>query len=275
MLGRMNRIDAMFTELRGRGGKALMPFVTAGDPSLAGTEAVLARMADAGAHVCELGIPFSDPIADGPVIQASMTHALTQGLRVQQVFDMVRRLRARGDGACAKLGLVAMVSYSIVHRLGPTPFVAAAQDAGLDGFIFPDLPVEESKPIRDAVAKAGLILSMLIAPTTPMQRAQQIAQASSGFVYVLARAGITGERSEIPSDLPQRLTALRAVCPLPMAVGFGISSPQQVKQVVSVADAAIVGSAIMRRIADWRSDPPQTVAENTAALVRDLATGLR
>lgn len=265
----MNRVDAIFESLRRRRAKALMPFVTAGDPDLATTEALLPVLEEAGASVCELGIPFSDPIADGPVVQASMTHALRRGVRPGQVLEMVTRVRPR-----LSMGLMAMISYSIVHRLKPGAFIKSAQEAGIDGFIFPDLPVEEADAIRDRVREAGLVCSFMIAPTTPIERAEKIAQASSGFVYVLARAGITGERSSLPADLAERIERLRGVTDLPIAVGFGISSAEMVRQVVAVADAAIVGSAIMRRVAAHRDDDRDAVIREVREFVRELAMGL-
>ena len=258
------RIHQIFADLRARQAKALMPFLTAGDPDLQTTEALIEAAERAGASVCEIGIPFSDPVADGPVIQASMTRALDAGLRVQQVFEMVRRVRPK-----VSLGLLAMVSYSIVHRFGLQQFVGAARDAGFDGFIFPDLPLEESADARQAVQEAGLILSMLIAPTTPIERAQEIAAASSGFVYVVSRSGITGAQSELPPELPDRLARLREVTDLPMAVGFGISSADQVRAVVSVADAAIVGSALV----DHLHQRAGAVGE-AEAFIRSLTEGL-
>lgn len=261
-----NRIDTIFKELRGRDAKALMPFVTAGDPDLSTTAGLLEAAQRAGASICEVGIPFSDPIADGPVIQASMSRALDAGVRVGRVFDTVAQVRPKVD-----LGLVAMVSYSIVHRMGLEAFVAQAKEAGFDGFIFPDLPLEESGPARQAVAEAGLILSMLIAPTTPIERAEQIAAASTGFVYVVSRPGITGARSELPPELPDRLTRLRQVTDLPMTVGFGISTADQVRQVVSVADAAIVGSALVERVAQAG---PDTAVADAEKMMAELVSGL-
>ena len=246
-----------------------MPYVTAGDPDVATTAAMLQGIEQAGASIVEIGIPFSDPIADGPIIQASMTYALDHGVRVEAVLEAIAAVRPK-----LGLGIVAMVSYSIVHRLGPAGFVRRAKQAGFDGFIFPDLPLEESGAIRDAVAAEGMILSMLIAPTTPDDRAERIAKASSGFVYVISRAGITGERRELPPELPDRLRRLRGVTDLPMAVGFGVSGPDQVRQVVSVADAAIVGSAIMRRVAEHREAGREAVVREVASFTRELATGL-
>jgi tryptophan synthase alpha chain len=260
------RIDNLFTDLKSRGGKALMPFLTAGDPDLDTTVALVEAAERAGASVCEIGIPFSDPIADGPVIQASMSRALDAGLKVEAVFEAIRRVRPR-----VGLGLVAMVSYSIVHRMGLEAFIQQAKDAGFDGFIFPDLPLEESGAARVAVAEAGLIMSLLIAPTTPIDRAQRIAAASSGFVYVVSRPGITGARTDLPPDLPDRLAKLRDVTDLPMAVGFGVSSAEQVRQVVSVADAGIVGSALVDHVHRHADQDPVAAGES---FMRGLAAGL-
>lgn len=265
----MNRIDQIFHDLRQARSKALMPFVTAGDPDLNTTALLLDAMQQAGASVVELGFPFSDPIADGPVIQDSMALALSRGVRPSGILEMVAANRARW-----KLGLVAMVSYSIVHKWGADRFVAQAAAVGIDGFIFPDLPLEESEPVRRLASQAGLIVSLLIAPHTPIERARQIAQASSGFVYLMARAGVTGERGELPVELADRISALRQVTDLPITVGFGISSPQQVKQVVQLADAAIVGSAIVRRIAQGRSLAANELASQIGGLTAELVQGL-
>ena len=269
MLGPMNRIDAIFQDLRGRGTKALMPFVTAGDPDVDTTAALLPALEQAGASVVELGIPFSDPVADGPVIEASMTRALDGGVRVRQVLDMVARVRPH-----VSLGLVAMVSYSIVHRLGPARFVQEATQAGIDGFIFPDLPVEEADTVAQPVRDAGAVMSMLIAPTTPIERAERIAKASSGFVYLVSRAGITGESKALPPELGERIERLRAATDLPVAVGFGISSREHVQQVVQVADAAIVGPAIVRRIGAYREAGRDALVEQVGAFTKELAAGL-
>lgn len=266
----MNRIDRIFNDLRGGGRTALMPYLTAGDPDVATTGRLIDAAADAGAAVCEVGIPFSDPVADGPVIEASMTHALAQGVTVAQVFETIAAARRRRPD----LGLVAMLSYSIVYRIGLEKFVDQAKGAGFDGFIFPDLPLEESAEAVEAVRDAGMILSMLIAPQTEDERVRRIAESCSGFVYVLSRAGITGERDKLPAELSQRVRHLRSVTKLPIAVGFGIASPQHVKDVTAVADAAIVGSAVMRRVAEHRGRGPDAVVEVAGAFIADLARGL-
>ncbi len=264
----MNRIDAIFDQLRQDGSKTLIPFLAAGDPDLPTTARLLTATQEAGVRVCEIGIPFSDPIADGPVIQASMTHALNQGVQPKAVLEMIAKLRPSLD-----MALVVMVSYSIVYRMGVDSFMAQSREAGVDGVILPDLPLEESAPARAAAAKQNLTFSLLIAPTTPTDRAQQIAKASTGFIYLLSRAGITGERAEIAQDLPQRVESLRKVTSLPIAVGFGVSDRQQVRQVVRTADAAIVGSAIMRRVAQCRDQGPDAVVDQVSRFVADLAQG--
>lgn len=259
-----HRIDAIFSDLRARDAKALMPFFTAGDPDL-GTTADLLRAADAaGAAVCEVGFPFSDPVADGPTIQASMQRALDGGVNVQGVFDTVRSVRDQ-----VSLGLVAMVSYSIVHRWGLERFVTQAAEAGFDGFIFPDLSLEAAGPARAAADAAGLTLSLLVAPTTPIDRAKKIAAACSGFVYVVARSGITGARAALPPELTDRLHALREVTDVPLAVGFGVSKPEHVRDVTTVADAAIVASALIDRMQG--ADQPLDTA---AAMLKELVGGL-
>ncbi|MCX5660141.1 MAG: tryptophan synthase subunit alpha [Planctomycetota bacterium] len=265
----MNRIDSIFADLRRRGAKALMPYLTVGDPDLATTRQLLPAIEKAGAAVCELGLPFSDPIADGPVIQASMNYALERGLRVRQILDAVSQDRPK-----LKMGLVAMGSYTLVHKVGPAQFVRDAKAAGIDGLIIPDLPLEESSALRDLAGAQGLIFSMLIAPTTPIERAEKIAKASSGFVYLLSRGGITGERTALPPDLGQRVQRLRQVTDLPITVGFGVSTAEQVGQVVGVADAAIVGSAIMRRVAEFREKGSPALVAEVGRFVGELASGL-
>jgi len=265
----MNRITQTFQHLHQRQAKALMPFVVAGDPDLATTARLLSVLDEAGCAVCELGFPFSDPIADGPVIQDSMAYALKHQVRPGDILDMVKQVRGK-----LKMALVAMVSYSIVHRLGPREFIANAAAAGMDGFIIPDLPVEESALVRKLIAEAGLTCSFLIAPTTSPERARMIAQACTGFVYVLARAGVTGESAELPADLCARLQELRQATDLPLAVGFGVSSAAQVRQVVAAADAVIVGSAIMRRVVEARAQGGEVVVEQVRRFIVELQSGL-
>ena len=268
----MNRITQIFARSSDVSGGTLMPFITAGHPDLATTAELLPALQRAGAGICEIGFPFSDPIADGPVIQASMTRALAGGVHPAQIFEMVQRLRDQ-----LEMGLLAMVSYSIVFRLGPETFVQQAAEAGFDGFIFPDLPLEEAGRMGRLVKDAGLISSLLIAPTTPPDRAEAIARASSGFIYLVARTGITGAREDIPRDLADRIGRLRKVTDLPIAVGFGIARRDQVQAVTSVADAAIVGSALVGRIDELAAEGKDAagIAAEAEKFVADLAGGLR
>ncbi len=246
----------------------LMPFITAGFPDLETTTRLIPAMERGGATICEIGLPFSDPIADGPVIAASMHDALERGLRLPDVLGMVRAVRPK---TC--MGLVAMVSWSIVERRGPQAFISECATAGFDGFIFPDLPLEESGEARALVQTAGLTCSLLIAPTTPAARAAQIAEACTGFVYLLARTGITGVRSDTP-EIESRVAALRAATNHPIACGFGMGSADAVRAVTQHADAAIVGSAIVKRLAEVRDAPIDESINTIESFVRELAGGL-
>ncbi|GJQ28466.1 MAG: tryptophan synthase alpha chain [Phycisphaerae bacterium] len=264
----MSRIDDIFADLRRDGRKALMPFVCAGHPRRGDTALLLPALERAGASVVEVGFPYTDPIADGPVIAQAMHGALRAGVTPRMVFEEVGSIRE-----WLKVGLVAMVSYSIVHGVGGAGrFVGMAKDAGFDGLIVPDLPLEESGEVRAAAAAAGLTMSMLIAPSTPVERAEALAKASTGFVYLLARAGITGDGSGIP-DVSGRVSRLRTFSPLPVAVGFGVSTPEQVRGVVRHADAAIVGSALVRRLTEAKTAGRDPIAE-AEGFVGSLAGGL-
>ena len=258
------RIDEIFAELRAEGRTALMPFVTAGYPSLETTAAVVPALEQAGAHIVELGIPYSDPIADGPVIAASMHEALLGGVTPRAVFDLVRQLRSQ-----TKLGLVAMVSNSIIQRMGPAQFVAEAAGAGFDGLIVPDIDIDSAEAIRKPAQDRAISFSLLIAPTTPEDRIGRITALCSGFVYLLARVGITGEREDVP-DLTARVQTVRRHTDLPITVGFGISKPQHVAAVTASADAAIVGSALVRRMGQAK-DPVAAAASFISELAGSLS----
>jgi tryptophan synthase alpha chain len=256
----MSRIDAAMRQCRAGKHPAVFPFICGGHPRAGATAELLPALARAGAPVIEVGIPFSDPIADGPVIAAAMHEALALGATPASVLDEIRSARGATEAA-----VVAMVSYSIVRRAGEEAYVAACAAAGVDGLIVPDLPLEESASLRAAAARAGLTCTLLIAPTTPPARAEEIARASTGFVYLIARAGITGERADLDTEaLARRIEHLRRITPLPLACGFGISTADQVRQVLAHADAAIVGSALVRRLSDagaQKRDLSATAAE--------------
>ncbi|MEM7621665.1 MAG: tryptophan synthase subunit alpha [Planctomycetota bacterium] len=261
-----NRIERIFAQKRADEHRALMPFLCGGYPTLASTPALISACSDAGGSIIEIGVPFSDPIADGPVIAAAMHEALTAGVTMEALFDRVAEARSTTEA-----GLVAMVSVSLVQGSGgPVAFAKLAAEAGFDGLIVPDAPVEESDRIRDAAATHGLTLSLLVAPTTPPKRVEAIAQACTGFVYLLARSGVTGERSDAP-DVSAAVSVLRSATELPIACGFGISTASQVRSVVEHADAAIVGSALVRRLGEPDAGDPADVG---GAFVSELAAGL-
>ena len=259
-----------FAALAKDGRKALAPFVTAGDPDLDTTLAVLEALDRAGAAICELGVPYSDPIADGPVIQASYTRALAAGFTLEKFFEMVRKATGR-----VKMPILAMVSYSIIYRRGIDRFVDDAAAAGLAGLVVPDLPLEESD-VLDATCKgANLALVRLVTPTTPPERAAEIARRSTGFLYCVSVAGVTGARTDLPEGLVERVTWLRTKTDVPVLVGFGVSTPEQVKLLSGVADGAIVGSALVRRVGELAAEGPEGVAKGVERYIADLVNAAR
>jgi tryptophan synthase alpha chain len=265
-----NRVVRAFAELRSAGRKTLVPFVTAGYPDLAATAAILKEFEARGVRVCELGVPFSDPVADGPVIQTSYTRALGAGVTVREVFDAVRAYRAEGGG----LALLAMVSYSIVFRRGPEQFLVAAARAGLDGLIVPDLPLDEAAGFEPLAASRGLANVLLVAPTTLPERRVEIAGHCTGFVYYVSVRGITGERDRLPEETIAGVAELRRHTDTPICVGFGVSRPEMVAAVCEAADGAIVGSAIVHRITDARDLPAEKLAARIGDFVAELLAPL-
>ena len=261
----MSAIDQLFVRLRGSGRKAFMPFITAGDPDLDFTAAVLRELANRGCHLAEVGIPYSDPIADGPVIQASYTRALEKKLQVSKILDAAQKL-----SPTLGMPLVMMVSYAIVHRHGIERFVEEAQKAGFAGAIVPDLLVEEAGSMSTICRKADFSLIQLVTPTTPRERAIRIANSSTGFLYYVSVTGITGERRELPPELIENVSWLRKQTQLPICIGFGISQPQHVKLLSPVADGLIVGSALVRRIAEAQIKPREQVLREVGELAAEL-----
>ena len=266
----MNRIEALFEQFSRHGRKALMPYITAGFPDLATTAALIEQMPQCGAAMLELGIPFSDPIADGPVIQGSFTQALAKGLKSKQIFKMLTDVRKR-----VEIPIAVMVSFSIVNRLGPEEYVNCCRDAGVDGLIIPDLPLEEAQPTASLIQQAGLSSIMLVAPTTPIDRQDRIAGMSSGFIYYISLTGITGEREQLPAELVDNVARLKKVSGgKPVCVGFGISSPAQVAMVSKVADGVIIGSAIIRRISEAENTGLDGIVAKVSEYTRSLAQAL-
>ncbi len=246
-----------------------MPFLAAGDPDIATTGRVIRELAAAGADLIEVGFPYSDPIADGPVIQSSYTRALNKHLKLKDIFDGITAVSGQVD--CP---LVAMVSYAIIFRTGTDSFVKRAREAGFSGLIVPDLPGDEAHEFAALVARHGMDLIQLVAPTTPADRAARILQNATGFVYCIAVAGTTGAREILAPQLADMLKSLRSQTTLPLAVGFGISRPEQVEQLRGLADGVIVGSAIVRHLEALSLDPAKTddalrqLAEYAASIAR-------
>lgn len=265
----MSRIDQLFSDLRRQKRKAFMPFVTAGDPDLAFTGDVIRELDRRGSTLCEVGIPYSDPIADGPVIQASYTRALGHKVKVPAILDMLRGLSGQ-----VKMPLVTMVSYAIVLRYGLARFVADAQRAGVAGAIVPDLLVEEADELAAICQAADFSLVQLVTPTTPRERAVRIARASTGFLYYVSVTGITGERTTLPPTLVDNVAWLRTQTDLPICIGFGISRPEHVKVLAPVADGLIVGSAIVRQVAEAASKPRQAVLAEVGCYSASLLAAL-
>jgi tryptophan synthase alpha chain len=263
-------IGDTFGLLRQKRQIAFMPFVPAGYPDLQTTAALLPALERAGANIIEVGIPFSDPIADGPTIQAAFTAALAKKLKLADVFGTIRAARPT-----VSIPLVAMVSYSIVFRYGVERFAQTAKECGFDGLILPDLPPPEAEAICAKVQSAGLDTILLVAPTTTEARRREIARLSSGFLYYLSVTGITGERDQLPPDLAANVSNLKSLTERPVCVGFGVSTAQHVAQLASVADGAIVGSAIVKRITQHKGAGATSIAEHVSAYCKALVEDVR
>jgi tryptophan synthase alpha chain len=270
----MNPIDELFRRLRAQGRKAFIPFLTAGDPDLSVTGMALRELVVRGASLVEIGFPYTDPIADGPVIQASYTRALARGVRIDQVFSWASDLAGSASWRERGAPLVGMVSYSLVHRCGPEAFVSGAQAAGFSGAIIPDLPIEEAAPLARLAAERDFKLIQLVTPTTPRDRALRIAETASGFLYCVSVTGITGERDRIPTELLDQLHWLRSKTSLPLCVGFGISKPEQVRMLRDAVDGVIVGSALVRVLEEADRRPIDQVLNEIGSLAQSLADAL-
>jgi len=264
----MSRLDTTFARLRARGARALVAYVTAGDPSLADTRRLVIEAERRGADVIELGVPFSDPIAEGPVIQRAMNRALTAGATMARVLETVATMRAE-----VSVPLVLLTYYNPVLAFGLKAFARAAAEAGVDGAIVADLPPEEAGPLAAEAEPTGLDLIHLVAPTSTPPRVRLIARRSRGFIYVVSVTGVTGERQEIPSDLAAQVRTLRLLTTKPVCVGFGISTPAQAAAIGRLADGAIVGSAIVRMIEERAGS--RTLVEDVGNFIAELKAGLK
>ncbi len=265
-----NSIDSLFAKLRADKRKALMPFTTAGDPDLEFTAELIHEFAARGAHVCEVGIPYSDPIADGPVIQASYTRALAKKIKLAQIFDALGHVAPK-----LSMPVVTMISYAIVYRHGLAAYLRDAKKAGVAGAIVPDLPVEESADLAKECRAADFSLIQLVTPTTPRERAIRIAETSTGFLYYVSVTGITGERTQLPPDLVENVSWVRQRTQLPICIGFGIGTADNVRTLAPVADGLIVGSAIVRRVAQCETKSKKEVLADVGNFVGELLAAMQ
>ncbi|MCR5156299.1 MAG: tryptophan synthase subunit alpha [Butyrivibrio sp.] len=245
--------------------KAFIAFITCGDPDLETTIEVVKEAAANGADLIELGIPFSDPTAEGPTIQGANLRALTGGVTTDKIFDMVKKLRKD-----VTIPMVFMTYANVVFSYGAEKFIKTCSEIGIDGLILPDLPYEEKEEFHPVCAKYGVDLVSLIAPTSE-NRIAQIARDAEGFIYVVSSLGVTGTRSEIKTDLESIVKAIRASSKVPCAIGFGISKPEQAKKMADISDGAIVGSAIIKIIEKYGKDSPRYVGEYVKSMKEAIA----
>ncbi|MFQ5877613.1 MAG: tryptophan synthase subunit alpha [Acidobacteriota bacterium] len=258
------RLAAAFARATAEGRPALIPYITAGDPDLESTADLVRALARGGADVVELGVPFSDPIADGPVNQRAAERALRNGVSLRSVLAVAARLRREGTPP-----IVLFTYYNPIHRMGLEAFARAAAEAGVDGVLVTDLPPEEAGDLQAHLEPAGVALIFLLAPTSTPERVETACRRGRGFLYFISRTGVTGARDELPRELEEQVGAVRARSRLPVAVGFGISSREQVRAVSRFADGAVVGSALVGLVE--RAGPAPDRAARVEAFCRELS----
>lgn len=261
------RLETTFERLRKNRQKALIAYMMAGDPGLAETEQLVLALEQAGADIIELGVPFSDPIADGPVIQQAAERALKNGTSLRKILASVTSLRQRTN-----IPIILMLYYNSIHAMGCEEFCNAAKVAGVDGVIVPDMPPDEAGPLKVPADAAGLSLIFLLAPTSTGDRRKLVAKESHGFVYYVSLTGITGAKLNNVEDIQQNIGKLRKVSAAPVAVGFGVATPEDAARVSKMADGVIVGSAIVSRIASHQQDP--AMVGHVAEFVRSLKAAM-
>jgi tryptophan synthase alpha chain len=266
------RISKRFAELRASGELGIIAYITAGDPSLDATLKFVLALAEAGADVIELGIPFSDPLADGPTIQRASERALKAGTTLASVIDLVRRVRESKSSA-SEVPLILFGYYNPIFQMGVEKFAAAASSAGADGVLVTDLTPEESADYRRILSAHNLDTVFLGAPTSTDERLTTIAAVTSGFLYLISRTGVTGAKDTLPDELPTLVRRARAITNLPIAVGFGISLPGHVSVLGGLADAAVIGSALVTEIEN--ADSVEAAAAALAARIRPLKQAAR
>lgn len=264
----MNRIEQRFARLKQQGQKGLVVYIGAGDPNLEATRELALAFDRAGVDVLELGVPFSDPLADGLVNQLAAQRGLDSGTTPPKVLDTVASIRKQSE-----LPLVLYIYYNLIHRHGVKRFITEAAQAGVDGLLVLDLPPEESENYEQLMRQTGLCNIYLIAPTTPEARIEIIARRAAGFIYYVSREGVTGMQAKVSDTIAAMTGKIRAHTPLPIAVGFGISNPAQARQAAAHAEAVVVGSAVVNLIAQHGSSP--ALLDKVPAFVKSLADALK
>jgi tryptophan synthase alpha chain len=264
----MNRIVERFANLKRAGKKALIVYYGAGDPDLAATRKLALAFDKAGADVLEFGVPFSDPLADGLVNQLAAQRGLESGTTPPKVLETVASIRRE-----SQVPIVLYIYFNLIHKIGMERFIADAAKAGVDGLLVLDLPPEESENYEALMAKSGLCQIYLVAPTTPDDRMALIVKRAAGFVYYISREGVTGMQQKVAANLAEQVLKIRAHTSLPIAVGFGVSNPEQAKLVAQTADGAVVGSAIVNQIAQHGKSPD--LVNKVSAFVKSLADGVK
>ena len=260
----MNRIQTAFERLQAKNEKALIPYIMAGDPNLAVTETLVLELEQSGADLIELGVPFSDPIADGPVIQQAADRALRSGTSLQSILDLVHTLRSK-----TQIPLILMTYYNTIMAMGEEEFCSQCVKAGVDGVIVPDMPPEESDLLCQASRNyGGPVVVFLLAPTSTKRRQQDVINRTQGFIYYVSLTGITGAQISDMKHVEQNVQKIQKSSKKPVAVGFGISTPQQVNEVSQFADGVIIGSALVRHVGAYQDGPD--ALENIRKFVADL-----
>ncbi len=263
----MNRIDKKFFQLKETGCKAVVPYVCAGDPNLGTTEEIIIAMAEHGADVIEVGVPFSDPMADGPSIQHACQRAIDAGVTLSKIFEMIKRIREKTD-----VPIVLFSYYNILFNGGFEKNVKTAKEIGIDGILVVDVPFEEYDEIEPVLNDNDIHLIRLVAPTTDGKRLEKILKDAAGFVYCITVKGVTGTRTELPMDLKDRLTKIKKLSPAPIVAGFGISSGEMAKPIAKHCDGIVVGSAFVNRIAN--SSSKEKAVESCLELLQSLREGV-
>lgn len=262
-----SRLDDTFAALRSRRRPALIAYIMAGDPTLQDTERLVVELELAGADIVELGVPFSDPIADGPVIQQAAERALRGGASLRKILALVKTLRSK-----TSIPIVLMAYYNTIHAFGPERFCREAVHVGVDGVIVPDMPPDEAGPLEEPAAASGLALIFLLAPTSTTERRSYVVRRSRGFVYYVSITGITGAKLSNMQDVASNVARIKKVSSIPVAVGFGVATPEDAAKVAAIADGVIVGSAIVKQVATYQHD--SAMVSKVGSFVKSLKTAM-